>query len=233
MRFILMASLVFLKPALAVENFCSLPPKILEKMEWCDDNTMFVNEAEKCAKKFRHLIKARQKKFAQSLKKIVSGKTNNKQDEQNESYKKTDETQKETNLELIELIAIGTKARAEVKEYTRQLIWPVVWTKEFGPFPGLDDPELQRKFRYEFCYGDNQEGLEDVLAEFDQMLGSLQQAKTISKSLDQIAIKEEIQIQKNPQLVSKGSEAKEGNQAQGFKKNRSKISEEKSALNKR
>jgi hypothetical protein len=172
--------------------FCQSIEQIDQNRQDCEDNDKVAKAADACVTVFQAKVAAEQAKLQKLLSNTVKSSGISHQDQsQDVNEKVLSETISRVDL----LIAEGLATRGEIASYIDDLLLPFVWSAELGDRPKKFDPDTQKLFDQEYCYGEHKEVIEDQIKGMDQMISELRAAKTAAAGLEALSGKFESRLQ--------------------------------------
>lgn len=169
MNFLALLVLSLVAPASSEANFCADPEKVFERVESCEENDLFVDQAEDCLESLEDLIAAEKKKM-----KFSADKSKN----QSKTVSTAASDYKLTVATLDRLIAQAKLAGDDVHTYMALTVLP----------EDFEEPEINGGDEEAFansipCFGETKQSLGSVLKDIDDITAELEAAKVASSSL--------------------------------------------------
>lgn len=150
-------------------HFCAPPETLLEKIEDCESNDLFIEEGEKCLDRLDEAAR----KASDELKKRFQKTEEQKQDAKF-IHKSHDDQKTIESFEYV--IALNQLAITEIQKYKDNLAFPPDWDEE-----DVNEGDVKKYIKSVDCYGTNQDNLDSLLADFHSRLVEFQKAKALSE----------------------------------------------------
>lgn len=150
-------------------NFCAEPERVFERVESCEENDLFVDQAEDCLESLEKLVSAEKAKM-----KFSADKSKN----QSKTVSTAASDYKLTMATLDRLIAQAKLAGDDVHTYMALTVLP----------EDFEEPEINGGDEEAFansvpCFGETKESLGGVLKDIDDITAELEAAKLASSNL--------------------------------------------------
>ena len=174
-KFTLLVSIFLMQKSWADEShFCQISGEIEAQIEYCFDNNLFVQSADKCLQGFEAEIVKYQKSLSTRLAQIGAATDN----AQSEKFKNNQNDLLETSKALTNLIKTGEIAKADLFRYKEAMILPGAPSKSY-----VEENGLYELLSSAICFKNNQIAIDNQISSLEKKILEL---KTSNKAAAQV-----------------------------------------------